>query len=125
MAVEAGILFYKRLFLEHPELEPVFYDTLEHHGRTLMNLIAVAVDKLDDLDQVTDAVEELGGLLESRRASGEPLHACTINSDPHCHSSLLCRDKSSKLSKAGVRGITSAAATLKTSFRSRWSANPG
>ena len=60
MAVEAGILFYKRLFLEHPELQPMFCATIEQQGRTLMNVIALAVDNLDDLDHVTDAVEELG-----------------------------------------------------------------
>ena len=60
MAVEAGILFYKRLFLEHPELQPMLGGTLEQQGRTLMNVITWAVDNLDDLDHVTDAVEELG-----------------------------------------------------------------
>jgi hemoglobin-like flavoprotein len=38
----------------------MFCGTLEQHGRTLMNVIALAVDNLDDLDHVTDAVEELG-----------------------------------------------------------------
>jgi hemoglobin-like flavoprotein len=60
MAVEAGILFYKRLFSEYPELQLMFCGTLEQHGRTLMNVIALAVDNLDDLDFVTGAVEELG-----------------------------------------------------------------
>ena len=60
MAVEAGILFYKRLLLQHPELHPMLCGTLEEQGRTLMNVIALAVDNLDDLDHVTNAVEELG-----------------------------------------------------------------
>jgi len=65
MAVEAGILFYKRLFSKYPEFQPMFTGSTEQHGRELMNVISMAVAKLDDLDQIEDVVAEKGAVHSS------------------------------------------------------------
>jgi len=65
IAEVAAALFYERLFTLDPSLRALFRGDQKEQGRKLMQMIAVAVKGLDNLEQLVPAVEELG-----RRHSG-------------------------------------------------------
>jgi hemoglobin-like flavoprotein len=53
-------LFYRKLFELDPSLRPIFKDEMREKGDKLMEVIAVAVEGLDNLDEIVPAVQELG-----------------------------------------------------------------
>ena len=60
IADEAGKLFYDRLFALDPALRPLFKGDMAEQSRTLMRMIAVAVNGLDRLDAIAPALKALG-----------------------------------------------------------------
>jgi hemoglobin-like flavoprotein len=60
IADQAGLMFYDRLFTIDPSLRPLFKGDIAEQSRTLMKMIAVAVDGLDKLDTIVPAVQALG-----------------------------------------------------------------
>jgi hemoglobin-like flavoprotein len=60
IAETAAALFYARLFELDPSLRPMFTSDIQEQGRKLMQMIAVAVAGLDDLDALVPAVQALG-----------------------------------------------------------------
>ena len=60
IADEAGKLFYERLFALDPALRPLFKGDMTEQSRTLMRMIAVAVNGLDRLDTIAPALKALG-----------------------------------------------------------------
>jgi hemoglobin-like flavoprotein len=59
-AEEAGKLFYDRLFAVDPTLRPLFKGDMAEQSRSLMRMIAVAVNGLDRLETIVPAVKALG-----------------------------------------------------------------
>ena len=60
IAETAAGLFYGRLFALDPSLRPLFKGDLDEQGRKLMYMLRVAVGRLDQLDEITPAVQKLG-----------------------------------------------------------------
>jgi hemoglobin-like flavoprotein len=60
IADTAAALFYGRLFEIDPALRPLFKGDMAEQGRKLMQMIGVAVNGLDRLDQIVPAVQQLG-----------------------------------------------------------------
>jgi hemoglobin-like flavoprotein len=60
IAETAAGLFYGRLFALDPTLRPLFKGDLDEQGRKLMYMLRVAVGRLDQLDEITPAVQKLG-----------------------------------------------------------------
>jgi hemoglobin-like flavoprotein len=61
IADTAAELFYSRLFELDPTLRQLFASTnMQAQGKLLMQMLAVAVKGLDNLDQLVPAVEQLG-----------------------------------------------------------------
>jgi hemoglobin-like flavoprotein len=61
IAATAAALFYDRLFRLDPSLRSLFSATdMKEQGRKLMQMLAVAVKGLDNLDQLVPAVQALG-----------------------------------------------------------------
>jgi hemoglobin-like flavoprotein len=60
IADQAGMLFYTRLFEIDPTLRALFKGDIETQSKKLMQMIAVAVNGLDQLDTIVLAVEALG-----------------------------------------------------------------
>ena len=60
IAETAAGLFYARLFELDPSLRPLFTSDMQEQGRKLMQMLAVAVAGLDDLDMLVPAVRALG-----------------------------------------------------------------
>ena len=60
IAQTAAGMFYGRLFEMDPALRPLFKGDMEEQGRKLMDMLAVAVDGLDRLDEIVPAVEDMG-----------------------------------------------------------------
>jgi len=60
IADEAAALFYGRLFELDPSLKALFKIDLREQGRKLMQMIGLAVSKLDALDELVPAVQALG-----------------------------------------------------------------
>lgn len=56
----AAELFYARLFELDPSLRPLFKGDMKAQGRKLMDMIAVAVRGLNDLESIVPAVQDLG-----------------------------------------------------------------
>ena len=56
----AAELFYGKLFELDPELRPLFKGDMKEQGRKLMTMIGAAVNGLDNLGELTPAVEGLG-----------------------------------------------------------------
>ena len=56
----AADLFYARLFELDPSLRPLFKGDMKAQGAKLMDMIAVAVRGLSNLDRIVPAVQELG-----------------------------------------------------------------
>jgi hemoglobin-like flavoprotein len=57
---EAGKLFYTRLFEQSPHLKHLFKENMRDQERKLMSMIALAVSKLNNLDEVLNDVKALG-----------------------------------------------------------------
>jgi len=60
IADQAGALFYRRLFEIDPMLRPLFKGDIAAQSRTLMRMIATAVNGLDRLETIVPAVQALG-----------------------------------------------------------------
>jgi hemoglobin-like flavoprotein len=60
IADEAGALFYSRLFQVDPTLRTLFRGDLSQQSRKLMQMLAVAVRGLDNLESIVPAVHALG-----------------------------------------------------------------
>lgn len=60
IADKAAELFYNRLFELDPELRPLFKDDIKVQGERLMNMINVAVNALNKLDDVVPAIQAMG-----------------------------------------------------------------
>jgi hemoglobin-like flavoprotein len=60
IAETAAGLFYGRLFALDPSLRPLFNGDLDEQGRKLMYMLRVAVGRLDQMDELTTAVQKLG-----------------------------------------------------------------
>jgi hemoglobin-like flavoprotein len=56
----AAYLFYDRLFELDPTLRPLFTGDIHEQGRKLMQIIAVAVNGIDQLDPLVPALQDLG-----------------------------------------------------------------
>jgi hemoglobin-like flavoprotein len=59
-AETAAALFYTRLFELDPKLRHLFRGDVHQQGRKLMQMLAVAVRGLDDLETLVPAVQALG-----------------------------------------------------------------
>lgn len=73
---EAAAAFYARLFELDPSTRPMFPADLEPQGRKLLGVLAMVVDRLDDLGALGAEVDALG-----RRHAGygvEPGHYRTV-----------------------------------------------
>ncbi|CAJ95742.1 Hemoglobin-like protein (Hmp) [Cupriavidus necator] len=57
---KAAELFYGKLFEMDPSLRPLFKGDTVEQGRKLMAMINAVVTKLDQLDDIVPAVQELG-----------------------------------------------------------------
>jgi len=60
IAETAAQLFYARLFDLDPDLESLFKGNLSEQGRKLMQMLALAVNSLDRMEQILPAVRSLG-----------------------------------------------------------------
>ena len=60
IASQAAALFYERLFAIAPEVLPLFTHDMDEQGKKLMQMIAVAVANLDNLETIMPAVQALG-----------------------------------------------------------------
>ena len=56
----AAAIFYDKLFTLDPALKPLFKGDMKEQGKKLMQMIAVAVRGLDNLEQLVHAVQALG-----------------------------------------------------------------
>jgi hemoglobin-like flavoprotein len=57
---QAAALFYGRLFELNPALRSLFKGDMREQGRKLMQVLGTCVSKLDALDEILPAVEDLG-----------------------------------------------------------------
>lgn len=57
---KAAALFYGKLFELDAELKPLFKGDMAEQGRKLMMMINTVVTKLDTLDEIVPAVQDLG-----------------------------------------------------------------
>jgi hemoglobin-like flavoprotein len=60
IADTAATLFYARLFELDPSLRPLFKGSMKEQGRKLMQMVTVAVNGLDHLEEIVPAVHDLG-----------------------------------------------------------------
>ena len=60
ISATAAELFYARLFELDPEARALFGGNMEAQGEKLMNMITVAVDSLNDLGSIVDALKASG-----------------------------------------------------------------
>ncbi|HSE24404.1 MAG TPA: globin family protein [Pyrinomonadaceae bacterium] len=60
IAETAAQLFYARLFELDPDLELLFKGNLSEQGRKLMQMLGLAVNSLDRMEQLLPAVQSLG-----------------------------------------------------------------
>jgi hemoglobin-like flavoprotein len=73
---QAAQLFYDKLFMLDPSLQPLFKGDMLHQGRKLMAMIDTVVHGLGQLDRLIPAVRDLG-----RRHAGygvQPAHYQTV-----------------------------------------------
>ncbi|MEM9186324.1 MAG: globin family protein [Planctomycetota bacterium] len=59
-ASQVAVLFYDRLFEIAPEVKPLFKGDMAEQGQKLMQMLAVAVNGLPQLEQIVPAVQEMG-----------------------------------------------------------------
>ncbi|WP_420560884.1 globin family protein [Tepidicaulis sp.] len=57
---QAAAMFYDRLFTIAPEVKPLFKGDISEQGKKLMQMLAVAVNGLNNLEAILPAVQELG-----------------------------------------------------------------
>ena len=60
LAEEAAVLFYAKLFELDPDLRRLFKTDIGKQGRKLMQMLEIAVNGLDRLDEIVPAVRALG-----------------------------------------------------------------
>lgn len=60
IADQAAVLFYGRLFELDPTLKSLFKIDMGEQGKKLMQMIGIAVNELDALDELVPIVEALG-----------------------------------------------------------------
>lgn len=60
IADQAAALFYGKLFEIDPAIKPMFKTDLEEQGKKLMQVLATAVNGLDDLGVLVPVVQDLG-----------------------------------------------------------------
>lgn len=60
IAPQAAELFYGRLFELDPALKPLFTGDMTEQGRKLMATLGVAVNALDNLDELIPVLQNLG-----------------------------------------------------------------
>ena len=60
IAETAAKLFYGKLFELDPALQPMFSGDMVEQGKKLTQMIGIAVDGLDRLDDIVPTVQELG-----------------------------------------------------------------
>ena len=60
IAPRTASVFYANLFEADPSLEPLFKGDLTQQGHKLMQMIAIAVGKLDDVPALVPALRQLG-----------------------------------------------------------------
>ena len=60
IADQAGAMFYGKLFELDPTVRPMFADDLGPQGKKLLQVLAVAVNGLDNLDTIVPTVQALG-----------------------------------------------------------------
>lgn len=60
IAPKAAQLFYSNLFAADPNLRGLFNNDMIKQGDKLMQMIGLAVDKLDDLDTLVPVLQALG-----------------------------------------------------------------
>ena len=60
IADQAGQMFYGRLFEIDPSVRPLFKGDIAEQSKKLMQMLAVAVNSLDNLDAIVPAVQALG-----------------------------------------------------------------
>lgn len=60
IAPQAAALFYANLFEQDPALQGLFKGNMEEQGRRLMQMIGLAVGKLDDLTTLIPVLQSLG-----------------------------------------------------------------
>lgn len=73
--VEAfSTLFYKRLFTQSPNLRPLFSSDLRRQGLTLMHMLTVIVNGLDQPQLVIQGVKRLGERHGRYGAEAEHFH---------------------------------------------------
>ena len=60
IATQAADIFYERLFALDPGLQPLFTGDMKTQGAKLMQMIGVAVNKLDDCASLLPALRQLG-----------------------------------------------------------------
>lgn len=60
IAPQAAALFYANLFAADPSLAPLFKGDMAAQGRRLMQMIGLAVSKLDDPATLLPALQQLG-----------------------------------------------------------------
>jgi hemoglobin-like flavoprotein len=55
-----GLLFYRDLFALQPSLRQLFSADIDAQAERLVQMIAIAVDKLDDLEALVPVLQQLG-----------------------------------------------------------------
>jgi len=60
IAATAAELFYGKLFELDPTLRPLFKGDMVEQGKKLTQMIGIAVDNLDRLEDIVPAVQDLG-----------------------------------------------------------------
>lgn len=76
MTDDAGALFYRNLFEADPALRPMFRGDMTAQARKLMQMIDVAVGRLDDVAALLPALHQLG---DRHRGYGvQPRHYDTV-----------------------------------------------
>jgi nitric oxide dioxygenase len=61
IADDAGAMLYDRLFELDPSLRALFHIDIREQGHKLMQMVAIAVNSLDNLPTVIPALRALGG----------------------------------------------------------------
>ncbi len=56
----AAQLFYGRLFETAPEVKPLFTGDMSEQGRKLMQMIGIAVNNMDRVEEIVPALQDLG-----------------------------------------------------------------
>lgn len=75
IAEQAAALFYSNLFSADPSLKPLFKGDMQGQGQKLMQMIGVAVGKLDELEVLVPVLQRLGerhadyGVMDSHYAT--------------------------------------------------------